>query len=110
MPVYHTLGTMPRKRHTVFKKPGGGIYQEQLVGNEGFTGPASLLYHIYPPTTILRVNRFRETAYQVDPDQTLKHRHFKTAMIKDGGSSHARPGPGPLQRRLRPAVCPAHGQ
>ena len=86
MPVYHALGQMPRKRHIVFKKPDGGIYQEQLVGNEGFTGPASLLYHIYPPTTILKVNRFRETAYQVDPDPTLKHRHFKTALLKEGGS------------------------
>ena len=86
MPVYHTLGTMPRKRHTVFKKPDGGIYQEQLVGNEGFTGPASLLYHIHAPTTILRVKRLLETGYQVDPDPTLKHRHFKTALLKDGGS------------------------
>ncbi|MEZ4456528.1 MAG: homogentisate 1,2-dioxygenase [Gemmatimonadales bacterium] len=86
MPVYQTLGRMPRKRHTVFRKPDGGIYQEQLVGNEGFTGPASLLYHIYPPTTIKSVRRFRETAYQADPDPTLKHRHFRTARLPDGGS------------------------
>ena len=86
MPVYHALGQMPRKRHIAFKNPDGGIYQEQLVGNEGFTGPASLLYHIYPPTTILSVKRFAETAYHVDPDPTLKHRHFKTALLKEGGS------------------------
>ena len=53
MPVYHTLGSIPRKRHIAFRKPDGGLYAEQLVGNEGFTGPSSLLYHIYPPTTVL---------------------------------------------------------
>jgi len=86
MPVYHKLGQLPRKRHIAFRKPDGGIYNEQLVGNEGFTGPASLLYHIYPPTTIKSIRRIRDTAYQADPDQTLKHRHFKTAQIPEGGS------------------------
>ncbi|MEO8451723.1 MAG: homogentisate 1,2-dioxygenase [Gemmatimonadota bacterium] len=86
MPVYHTLGSKPRKRHTVFRKPDGGIYNEQLMGNEGFTGPSSLLYHVYPPTTILSLRRLQETAYQADPDPTLRHRHFKTAQLADGGS------------------------
>jgi homogentisate 1,2-dioxygenase len=56
------------------------------MGNEGFTGPASLLYHLHPPTTILAVSRIRETAYQGDPDPTLKHRHFLTARVPEGGS------------------------
>jgi homogentisate 1,2-dioxygenase len=86
MPIYHTLGTLPRKRHIAFRKPGGGIYAEQLMGNEGFTGPASLLYHVYPPTTILSVERVRELKYEADPCRTLKHRHFLTAQLPDGGS------------------------
>lgn len=86
MPIYHTLGTLPRKRHIAFRKPDGGIYAEQLMGNEGFTGPASLLYHVYPPTTILSVERVRELKYEADPCRTLKHRHFLTAQLPDGGS------------------------
>jgi homogentisate 1,2-dioxygenase len=86
VPVYHTLGTLPRKRHTVFRRPDGGIYQEQLMGNEGFTGPASLLYHVHPPTTILSVGRAKETGYVADPDPTLRHRHFRTAGLPVGGS------------------------
>jgi homogentisate 1,2-dioxygenase len=85
MPVYHALGAIPKKRHIAFRKPDGSIHNEQLMGNEGFTGPSSLLYHLYPPTTILSVRRLRETAYQADPDPTLKHRHLKTAMLSDGG-------------------------
>jgi homogentisate 1,2-dioxygenase len=86
MPIYHTLGSIPRKRHIAFRKPDGALYAEQLVGNEGFTGPSSLLYHIYPPTTVLSVRRLAETPWEADPDRTLRHRHFRTAGIKEGGS------------------------
>ncbi len=86
MPIYHTLGTIPRKRHIAFRKPNGGLYAEQLMGNEGFTGPASLLYHVYPPTTVLSVRRVADTGYAPDPDRTLRHRHFRTAKAPKGGS------------------------
>jgi homogentisate 1,2-dioxygenase len=86
MPIYHTLGSIPRKRHTVFRKPGGGIYAEELMGHEGFTGTSSLLYHVYPPTTVKSVRRVKETALEPDPDQTLRHRHFLTARATKGGS------------------------
>ena len=61
MPFYHTLGRIPPKRHIVFRKPDGGLYHEQLVGIEGFTGPSALLYHLYPPTTVKSVRRLAET-------------------------------------------------
>ncbi len=86
MPIYHTLGSIPRKRHTAFRKPGGGIYAEELMGHEGFTGTSSLLYHVHPPTTVKSVRRVKETAFEADPDQTLRHRHFLTARAKKGGS------------------------
>ncbi len=84
--IYHTLGTIPRKRHIVFRKPDGSIYNEQLVGHEGFSGTASLLYHIHPPTTVKSSRRLKETAYEIDPDKTLRHRHFLTSRVKPGGS------------------------
>jgi homogentisate 1,2-dioxygenase len=86
MPVYHTLGRIPRKRHIIFRQPNGKLYAEQLVGNEGFTGPSSLLYHVHPPTTVKSARRIRDVKYEADPDQTLKHRHFRTARMKAGGS------------------------
>ena len=86
MPFYHTLGQIPRKRHTVFRKPDGGLYSEHLVGNEGFTGPSSLLYHVHPPTTVKSVRRIKEIKYEGEPHRMLKHRHFKTAGFPRGGS------------------------
>ena len=61
MPIYHTLGSIPRKRHTAFRKPNGGIYAEELMGHEGFTGTSALLYHVHPPTTVISVRRVQET-------------------------------------------------
>jgi homogentisate 1,2-dioxygenase len=86
MPFYHTLGRIPRKRHIVFRSPAGALYAEQLMGNEGFTGPASLLYHIRPPTTVKAVRRVCDVRYERDPEATLMHRHFLTARLKEGGS------------------------
>lgn len=87
MPFYHILGQVPRKRHTVFRRPDGGLYSEQLMGNEGFTGPSSLLYHIHPPTTIKSVRRLRETPYEKDDDLALRHRHFRTRNLQPKGGS-----------------------
>ncbi len=86
MPIYHTLGEVPQKRHTVMRRPDGGVYSEQLMGHEGFTGTSALLYHIRPPTTIKSARRLKELKWEADEDQTLKHRHFKTSLIKRGGS------------------------
>jgi homogentisate 1,2-dioxygenase len=86
MPIYHTLGQIPRKRHTVFRKPTGGIYAEELMGHEGFTGTSALLYHVHPPTTVRAVRHVKNACLEADPDQTLRHRHFLTARAKKGGS------------------------
>lgn len=86
MPHYHTLGTIPRKRHIVFRKPDGGLYAEELMGHEGFHGTSSLLYHTHPPTTVKSVRRVKETPLVADEDQTLHHRHFLTSRVKPGGS------------------------
>ena len=86
MPFYHTLGQIPRKRHIVFRKPDGGLYAEELMGHEGFTGTSALLYHTHAPTTVKSVRRVAETKYEVDPDHTLRHRHFRTSKIVRGGS------------------------
>ncbi|MCV6629950.1 MAG: homogentisate 1,2-dioxygenase [Flavobacteriaceae bacterium] len=52
MPIYHKLGKLPQKRHTVFNKPDGRLYHEQLFGTIGFDGMSSLMYHMYRPTMV----------------------------------------------------------
>ena len=86
MPIYHTLGSIPRKRHIAFRKPEGGIYAEELMGHEGFTGTSSLLYHVHPPTTVVSAKRIKELVWEADEDRSLRHRHFLTSRVKPGGS------------------------
>ena len=86
MPIYHRLGDIPKKRHTVFRRPDGGLYAEELMGHEGFVGTSSLLYHTYPPTTVKSAKKIREIRWEADDDTSLRHRHFLTARAKKGGS------------------------
>ena len=55
MPFYTKLGKIPHKRHTTFKKEEGGYHYEQLFGTEGFTGTASLIYHLHRPTMVKKI-------------------------------------------------------
>jgi homogentisate 1,2-dioxygenase len=86
MPIYHRLGSIPKKRHIAHRMPDGGVYKEELMGNKGFTGPASLLYHIHPPTMVRDVKFLREVRYEADGDDAIRHRHFKTQQLPAGGS------------------------
>ncbi len=86
MPIYHQLGTIPRKRHIAFRRPDGGLYAEELMGHEGFTGTSSLLYHVYPPTTVTSARRVRDIVWEADESTSLRHRHFRTSAARKGGS------------------------
>ena len=55
MPFYQSKGTIPNKRHTVFKNPKGGIYYEELVSREGFSYMYSNLYHLNMPTEVMKL-------------------------------------------------------
>jgi len=64
MPFYHSLGVIPEKRHIVSRQPNGNLYQEELVGTQGFAGLSSLVYHLYPPTRV----RQKGKPYSVKPE------------------------------------------
>ena len=64
MPIYHTLGVVPEKRHTVSRQLNGKLFQEELVGTQGFAGLSSLVYHLYPPTRV----RQKGKPYSVKPE------------------------------------------
>lgn len=82
MPHYHSLGNIPHKRHTQFHKPGGGLYSEQLFSTEGFSSNYSLLYHIHPPTQIIRVEEPVDVSPKAASDNILKHRSFQGFNVK----------------------------
>lgn len=69
MPIYHQLGTIPHKRHVVSRQTNGNLYQEELVGTQGFAGMSSLVYHLYPPTRVKQ----KDKAYSVEPKVAMSH-------------------------------------
>lgn len=77
MPHYQTLGSIPHKRHTQFRKPDGSLYSEQLFSTEGFSNDYSLLYHIYPPTQIISTDEPVSVMPKVAEEKMLKHRSFE---------------------------------
>lgn len=81
MPIYHRQGKVPHKRHAAFRREDGALYYEELMGNKGFVGPSSLLYHLRRPTQVREVRNFRELRWQTEPDRVPRHRHFRTAGL-----------------------------
>lgn len=86
MPFYHRLGSLPAKRHTVFKRPDGSLYQEEVMGNKGFSGLSTILYHERMPTMIRSARVLKELRLEEDPDPTLRQRHLRCGRIQAGGS------------------------
>lgn len=76
MPIYHTLGQIPAKRHTVFRKPDGALYAEELVSTEGFSSMYSLVYHTHPPTLVKELG----TPYSVEP-KIAREKHLKHTSL-----------------------------
>ena len=87
MVYYHSLGQIPHKRHTAFRKKDGGIHHEHLMGNLGFSGIKSLIYTLRPPTQLKKVERIREIQWQTDPDPSLHLRHFRGHRLPSAGKS-----------------------
>jgi homogentisate 1,2-dioxygenase len=87
MPIYHRLGEVPSKRHSIFRRPDGELYAEELMGNKGFVGPSSLLYHIQRPTQVLRVSTLAELQWSAELNRQLRHRHFRTHRLHPGTSA-----------------------
>ncbi len=86
MPFYHSLGNIPPKRHTVFKKPDGSLYYEQVFGTIGFDGMATTSYHVHRPTQVKKIGE----PYDVTPKiashnniQSYRFHGFQVAPEKD---------------------------
>ena len=77
MPIYHSLGKVPPKRHTIFEKPDGNLYYEQLFGTVGFDGMSSLMYHIHRPTMVKEVGQAKNVLPKIAVEKNLTSRLFK---------------------------------
>ncbi len=87
MPFYHKLGQIPHKRHTQFRKPDGGLYREEVMGLEGFSGLQSILYHHYLPPRVQNFEDMGSTEVEYSDFGPLRHRAFATLNVPKGGDS-----------------------
>jgi homogentisate 1,2-dioxygenase len=87
MPYYRVTGEIPGKRHVRFRRPDGGLYAEELMGEEGFAADSSLLYHVHPPTAIVKSEGLSDAAAEAGlvANHPLLPRHFRTRDLPRGG-------------------------
>lgn len=89
MPQYLQRGSVPRKRHIAHRTQGGykneGIYYEEVITTQGFGRAYSIVYHLRPPTRVVRI----EPAGQIKPEHckqdALRHHHIKTKELPREG-------------------------
>jgi homogentisate 1,2-dioxygenase len=85
MPYYRQAGALPRKRHSRFPRPGGGLYSEELMGEEGFSSSSALLYHRHSPSAIVGAEEVAVPDECMQPNQPLLPRHFRTHRVEGAG-------------------------
>ena len=82
MPHYQVRGSIPDKRHIVFKKPDGSLYAEELVSSEGFSDVYSIIYHNHPPTKVIKFDEPIDVTPKIALNKNLQNRAFKGAKVK----------------------------
>ena len=86
MPFYVRLGQVPHKRHTQFARPDGALHTEEVIGAEGFSGIASIAYHLHPPTLVDAIGEPEPFAIEYADETFLRHRHFKGLDVTPQGN------------------------
>jgi len=86
MPHYRQVGEVPRKRHTLAPRDGGGYLTEELMGEEGFSQESALLYHLHSPSAVVAIEAVDDpSCAAVSPDRPLVPRHLRTGDLVHGG-------------------------
>ena len=58
------------------------LYSEQLFSTEGFSNDYSLMYHVHPPTQIIKTEPQVDVSPTIAEEKMLKHRSFEGFKIK----------------------------
>lgn len=85
MPFYHRMGEFPQKRHVQFRKENGGLYREEVMGLDGFSGIQSILYHHFMPPRVLKTEQLGSAELEYADFGALRHRAFTTGDLAAGG-------------------------
>jgi homogentisate 1,2-dioxygenase len=84
---YVSVGEVPKKRHTLFYGPSGARLAEELMGEQGFQGASSLLYHRHSPSAISSVEPVGHAGPRMQPNQPLLPWHLRLGKLSAGGEA-----------------------
>src|SRR3954453_16858449 len=84
MPYYRSAGSVPRKRHTQHRTPEGGLYSEELMGEEGFSSDSSLLYHVGVPSALVDARPWPLPDQSTVPNEPLVPRPLRLHELFSG--------------------------
>ena len=84
MAHYRSAGSIPPKRHTQHRDPGGRLYFEELMGEEGFSSDSSLLYHHGVPSALVDSTVWELSDQSRTPNHPLKARHLRLHDLETG--------------------------
>ena len=87
MTYYHRMGEIPHKRHIQFRQPDGSLYHEEVMGIHGFAGIQSILYHLRPPTEVVKAEVLRRVEIPYEDQEHLHHRHIRSGELEAGGDA-----------------------
>lgn len=87
MPYFTRVGEIPRKRHTVFRQPDGTLYWEELIGEDGFAGDTSLLYHRYPPSALTSIEAVPTPDEHLVPNDPITPLHVQPRALPAKGDA-----------------------
>jgi homogentisate 1,2-dioxygenase len=77
MAYYRHVGEVPPKRHTQHRRPDGGLYYEELMGEEGFSSDSTLLYHRAIPSAIVGSREWELPDLSTKANHPLLPRHLR---------------------------------
>nr|MBA3524860.1 homogentisate 1,2-dioxygenase [Geodermatophilaceae bacterium] len=84
MAYYRQVGSVPPKRHTQHRRPDGGLYREELMGEEGFSSDSSLLYHLGVPSAVVDARTWELPDQRTTPNAPLLPRHLRLHHLFPG--------------------------
>ncbi len=90
MPSYRRMGLLPEKRHMQLDRNGDsylseGMHYEHVVTTQGFDRAYSIMYHLRPPTRVVKTENVGKIELKAIEEQELRHHHIKTQeMVRAG--------------------------
>src|ERR1700761_6220005 len=77
MVYYRRVGELPPRRHVAFTTQSGQPCFEEFIGEEGFSGTSSLLYHTGVPANLVSSRSWELGDLSTTVNHPLRPRHFR---------------------------------